>query len=116
MLDELKELGVNVDEGLEHVMGDSALYDAMLWMFINSVQDAAISPEDFDAEDLEGVIKKVLTLKSAAENLELTPLIPGYSNTLELLGRELAEQAREEYERLAPVQTQILDCIKASGL
>ena len=67
MLDELKELGVNVDEGLEHLMGDSALYDAMLWMFINSVQDAAISPEDFDAVLATNLRGAFLCMKQAGK-------------------------------------------------
>lgn len=116
MLEELKELGVNVDEGLDRVMGDGSLYESMLWMFINSVRQAAIKPEDFNAEDPEEIIKKTHMLKGVTGNLALTPLFDGYTKALSLLRKGQPEQAREEYERFEPIQTRILNCIKESGV
>lgn len=116
MLDELKELGVNVDEGLDRVMGDSSLYESMLWMFVNSVRQAAIKPEDFNAENPEGIIKKTHMLKGVTGNLSLTPLFEGYTKALGLLRKGQPEQAREEYERFEPVQARILNCIKGSSV
>lgn len=116
MLEKLKELGVNVDEGVDRVMGDSSLYESLLWMFTNSVREAAITPEDFNAENPERIIKKAHMLKGETGNLGLTPLFEGYTNTLGFLRKGQIEQAREEYERFMPIQAQILNCIKGSGV
>lgn len=116
MLEKLKELGVNVDEGVERVMGDSSLYESLLWMFTNSIREAAITPEDFNAEDPEGIIRKTHMLKGEAGNLGLTPLYEGYTRTLGFLRKGQIEEAKEEYERFVPIETQILNCIKGSGV
>ena len=50
LLEELKQSGVNVDEGLERVMGDRDLYEMMLGMFVDSVRDNPIALEEFDGE------------------------------------------------------------------
>ena len=52
LFEELKELGVDVDEGLERVMEDESLYEMTLSMFIDSVNNNPIRPEDFDAYSL----------------------------------------------------------------
>lgn len=112
MIEELKKLGLNADEGLERVMGDEALYEMMLGMFLDSVQDNPISPEEFEGEELEGLIKKAHMLKGVAGNLALTPLFKSYTETLEFLRAGQAKKARAEFERMLPLQEEILACIR----
>ena len=57
-LEELKNLGVDTDEGLERVMGDSGLYETLLDLFVETLQDNPVAPEDFGG-DLEPLSKTV---------------------------------------------------------
>lgn len=112
LMENLKALGVNVDEGLDRVMGDASLYEMMLGMFVDSVRDNPISAGDFDGAGLDDLIKRVHTLKGMTGNLSLTPLFNGYNQALILLRAGNAAGAKAEFEGLLPVQAQILDCIK----
>lgn len=110
-MEELNILGVNTDEGLDRVMGDSGLYEMMLGMFVDSVGSASISMEEFSGGDLDGLIQKVHTLKGTAGNLALTPLFNSYTKMLGQLRGGQKDSARAEYERMLPIQTKIIDCI-----
>lgn len=112
LFEELKELGVNVEEGLERVMDDEPLYEMMLGMFIDTVNSNPIEMADFDADSLDVLIGHVHALKGITGNLSMTPLFTGYVQTLDLLRNGRPKEAEKEYEKLLPVQTAILDCIK----
>ena len=112
LMEELKNLGVNVDEGLNRVMGDASLYEMMLGMFVDSVRDNPVSPEDFDGADLEGLTKRVHMLKGVTGNLSITPLFNGYNQSLVLLREGQPAKAREEFSRILPAQAEIIDCIR----
>ena len=112
LLEELKGLGVNVDEGLERVMGDDSLYVMMLGMFVDAVETTPILSEEFSGSDLNELIRKVHTLKGTTGNLSLTPLFDGYMETLGLLRSGQPAQAKAEFERMLPIQEKIVDCIK----
>ena len=114
LLDELRGLGVNVDEGLDRVMGDNSLYEMMLGMFVDAIATTPISPEEFSGNDLDELIRKVHTLKGTTGNLSLTPLFDGYMETLGLLRNGQPAQARAEFERMLPVQEKIVNCIKGN--
>ncbi len=109
---ELKDLGVNVDEGLERVMEDEPLYETMLGMFIDKADSNPLKTEDFDAESLDELIGRVHMLKGLTGNLAMTPLYEGYMKVLDLLRTNRAKEASEEYERIVPAQAAIMDCIK----
>ena len=111
LIEELKSLGVNTDEGLERVMGDRGLYEMMLGMFVDAVRDNPIDLAEFDGE-LEPLVKKVHLLKGITGNLSLSRLFTGYNNALGLLRGRQAGPAREELEQLLPAQQEIIDCIK----
>lgn len=112
LLEELKALGADVDEGLDRVMGDASLYEMMLGMFVTSVNDNPIAPEDFDAGDLDTVIKRVHTLKGITGNLAITPLFTGYTEILGLLRGGDAPAAKGRFQAILPAQGQFLDCIQ----
>jgi len=112
LIDELKGLGANVDEALDRVMGDEDLYVMMLGMFLSSVAENPISPEDFSAGDLEDLTKRVHTLKGVTGNLGLTPLFNSYTESLGLLRAGDGRAAKEVYDKLLPVQAAVIDCIQ----
>lgn len=112
LAESLKNLGVNVDEGLDRVMGDTSLYEMMLGMFVDSVRDNPISLEEFDGANLEDLIKRIHALKGMTGNLSLTPLFNGYNQSLILLREGQAAKAKAEFARMLPVQTEVIDCIK----
>lgn len=112
LFEELKELGVDVDEGLERVMDDEPLYETLLGMFLDKVNDSSIEMGDFEAESLDELIGRVHTLKGLTGNLAITPLFEGYMQVLDLLRTDHAGEAAKVYERILPVQTAITECIK----
>lgn len=112
LLEELKSLGANVDEGLDRVMGDDSLYVMMLGMFVDAIETTPISPEEFSGSDLDELIRKVHTMKGTTGNLSLTPLFDSYMTALGLLRGGQPAQARAEFERMLPVQEKIVACIK----
>lgn len=112
LLEELKDLGVDVDEGLDRVMGDKALYEMMMRMFADSADNDSISSKDFSETNLTMLIKYIHMLKDFTGNLAITPLFKIYTQIQVLLRTHQVAEAREEYEKLLPVQTEIIDCIK----
>lgn len=44
LLDEMKELGVNVDEGLKRFMGNSSLYERMFGSFVKMINKSLVDP------------------------------------------------------------------------
>lgn len=112
LIEELRALGADVDEGLERVMGDSSLYEMMLGMFVDSVRDNPVGLADFDGGDLETVIKRVHLLKGVTGNLALTPLFERYTQVLGLLRNGQTAQAKEGFAGILPLQEKMLDCIR----
>ena len=111
LLEELKDLGTDVSQGMERVMGDSSLYEMMLGMFVSSVQENHVTLEDFDGGDLEDVIRRVHTLKGVTGNLAITPLFNGYTEILGLLRSGDAQTAKKQFEQVLTIQGKVLDCI-----
>ena len=112
LFDELKDLGVKVEEGLERVMDDEPLYEMMLGMFIDTVNSNPIELSDFNADSTEVLTERVHALKGLTGNLAMTRLFEGYMQTLNLLRTDRPKEAAKEYERILPDQTAIMDCIK----
>lgn len=112
LFEELKELGVNVEEGLERVMDDGPLYETMLGMFIDAVNNNPIEMADFDADSLQTLTERVHILKGLTGNLAMAPLFEGYVQALDFLRNGRAKEAGKEYERIQPAQAAIIDCIK----
>ncbi|MCM1135445.1 MAG: hypothetical protein NC400_07695 [Clostridium sp.] len=110
--DELESLGVNVVEGVDRVMGDEPLYEMMLGMFIDTVNENHISLEDFDAGDTEDLARRVHVLKGMTGNLSLTPVFDGYVEILGLLRGGKPKEAKVIMEKLLPVQAKIIECIQ----
>ena len=110
--DELKTLGVDVDEGKERVMGDADLYTMMLDMFVTAIDTTPIRPEDFDGGALDDVIGKIHTLKGTTGNLSIQPLFTRYTQSLTLLREGKPAEAKAVYLELLPIQEKVLECIR----
>ena len=114
LLDEMKELGVNVDEGLKRFMGNSSLYERMFGSFVKMINKSLVDP-DFDANDYQEVIEKTHAIKGATGNLSITPLYEGYSKIVSLLREDKPEEAREILKNILPVLKSILNHKETTG-
>jgi len=111
LLDELKKNGVNIDEGLERMMGNSGLYQKLLIKLSKMIKESSISP-DFDENNYSDIIEKVHTIKGAVGNLAVTPLYKAYSEMLVLLREGKPKHAKIVLKEVLPVQDKIISCIE----
>ncbi|MCI9377994.1 MAG: hypothetical protein HFI06_05575 [Eubacterium sp.] len=111
VLEELRTLGVDIDDGLKRLNGNEKLYTRLLGKFVDSFLANQVSP-DFDAADCQGTIEKAHSIKGTAGNLSLTPIFEAYSEILKLLRTDKPEEAREILKNTIPVQEQIIACIQ----
>lgn len=111
-MEELKQLGVDVQEGVDRVVGDESLYQMMLGMFLDVVNSNPIQIGDFEGEDYEELTERVHTLKGAAGNLSILPLFNRYTEILDLLRGGNAIAAKSAFLETEPIQNNIVDCIR----
>lgn len=114
LIKELEDLGVNVKEGLDRVVGDEALYRTLLGMFVDVIGSNPIKEEDFDCEDCEELIRRVHTIKGAAANLSIGPLYTRYSEVLTMLREERQGEAKAAFIQIGEIQNRVIDCIRQS--
>ena len=110
LLDELRELGVNVDEGLGRLGGNAAFYEKMLGSFIKMMDKYAVEA-DFDMNDYGDVIEKAHAIKGASGNLSITPIYEAYGRITDLLRADKPAEAKALLQDVLPVQAQIMDVI-----
>ena len=115
MLEELKALGVDVDEGVKRLNGNEALYKKLLGSFIKTMESHHVEP-DFDCNDYQEVIEKTHTIKGTSGNLSITPIYEAYTEIVNLLRTDEPQQAKEVLEKILPVQDEIMECIKKNTL
>ena len=72
-IDRLKELGANVEEGLERCMGMEDFYIEMVELGLSDERFEELGPT-LEAGDLENAFEQVHALKGVIGNLALTPL------------------------------------------
>lgn len=111
MLDELKGLGVDVDEGIARLTGNPAFYEKMLFRFPEMLSKSSVDP-DFDCNDYGEVIELAHAIKGATGNLSLTPLFQAYGEIVALLRAEQPQQAKEVLHQILPIQEKIVACIE----
>lgn len=111
MLDELRELGVDVDKALKLLNGKTALYERLLFKFADLIKKADIQT-DFDSNDYTSVMETTHTLKGSAGNLSITPLFKAYADIMQLFRDGKPEEAREGLIKVKPVQDEIVACIE----
>ncbi len=110
MLEDLKDLGVDVDEALKRLGGNEAFYKKMLGRVKSMLEETPVDP-DFDAGDYKAMIESTHAIKGATGNLSLTPLYKAYTDIVDLLRQDKPEEARKILVDILPVQAQILEII-----
>jgi len=111
LIQELKSLGVNTDEGLQRLGGNFSLYERMLVKFKDMIKNSPVQM-DFDCNDYSDIIEAAHTIKGASGNLAITPIYEFYSELMKLLREQQPEQAKKILEKALPVQNAIVDCIE----
>lgn len=112
MLEELKTMGVDVEEAVERFVGNAALYEKMLRTFPKMIRNSEVDP-DFDGNDYEDIIEKTHAIKGTSGNLSLTPIYKAYTDIVDLLRSGKPEEARQVLKDVLPVQEKILECIES---
>ena len=107
LLDELRTLGVDVDDGLKRLMGNEKLYKRLLGSFVKMIGTQAVDP-DFDESDYKEAIEKAHSIKGTA----LTPIYESYSEILNLLRTDKPAEAKAVLAKVLPVQQEIISCIE----
>lgn len=105
-IDNLKEYGANIEEGLARCMNNEGFYI----MLVNKVkQDKRLSllEEQIGNKDLDAAFESAHTLKGMFANLSLTPLCEPINQITELLRSRtdtdyssLLNEAKSQFERL----------------
>nr|WP_289766279.1 Hpt domain-containing protein [uncultured Acetatifactor sp.] len=111
LLEELRALGVDVDDGLKRLMGNEKLYRRLLGSFVKMIGTQAVDP-DFDENDYTEALEKAHSIKGTAGNLSLTPIYESYSEILNLLRSGKPAEAKAVLAKILPIQQEIISCIE----
>ncbi len=111
MLDELKELGVDTEDGLDRFMCNTELYKKMLVTFAEMLRETPVTA-DFDEANCEKEVEKIHALKGAAGNLSIKPLFNAYTGIVRLLREGNIVGAKAAIAEILPVQNRITECIE----
>lgn len=114
LLEEIKTLGVDVEEGTDRLMGNTALYERMLVKFADMLKETPVSP-DFSEEECAEALQNIHALKGAAGNLSIRPLYEAYTEIVNLLRAGEIPRAKDEIRGILPVQEEIAACIRKYG-
>lgn len=111
LMNELEELGVNVNEALERFMNNSGLYTKMLKKFASSIPQYNVV-QYLENGEYEKALDNAHSLKGVTGNLSITPLYKAYSEIVALLRNNDPEKAGDIIRNVIPVQEQIVSCIE----
>ena len=111
MVDELKELGANVDEAMQRFMNNAALYEKMLKKLPKMLNGTQVI-EAIDQGNIEGAIEISHTLKGVLGNLSITPLYEAYTEIVTLLRKGDPQKAKSILEKNIPVEKKVIACIE----
>ena len=111
LIEELEQLGANVEEAMGRFMDNAELYERMLKRLPDAVEKAQVKAA-FEAKDHEEAEKGAHALKGVAGNLALDDLFENYSRIVEQLREGKTAEAAELYEKTLEKETPIVECIK----
>lgn len=111
VLEELKELGVDVDGGIRRINGNEGLYRRLLGSFVKTVKEQYVSA-DFADEECQMAIEKTHTIKGTSGNMSITPMYESYTEIVNLLRTGELEKARQILRDILPIQEKIVQCIE----
>lgn len=111
MFEELKTLGVDIEEALNRLNRNEALLKKLLGSFVKTIKSYYVQP-DFDCDDYTETAEKAHAIKGTAGNLSITPVYEAYTRIVDLLRAGQPEQAKEVLNEVLPVQDDIIKCIE----
>lgn len=111
LFEELKKLGVDVDDALKRLSGKEDLYKRLLGLYVKTIEEQYVSP-DFSAADYQQEIAKAHSIKGTSGNISVTPMYQAYSKIVELLRADDPEGARTVLQDILPLQNEIVACIR----
>jgi len=112
--DELRAIGINLDEALERFMGKQSLYDKMLKKLPKAIEQYEVL-EYFITGDYQQAVANAHTLKGATGNLSVTPLFEAYTEIVDNLRADNPAKAQEILENILPVQAKIVEYIEENA-
>lgn len=98
-IDKLRELGANVEEGLERCMGMEDFYIEMVELGLSDERFEELGPT-LEAGDLDNAFEQVHALKGVIGNLALTPLYETVCELTEHLRAKEQMDYKPLYEKL----------------
>lgn len=110
LLDDLKNIGCDIDDGLNRFMQNSSLYEKMLRKFPESLSKVNLE-KDFEDHNVENAISEAHTIKGVTGNLSITPLYVSYTEIVKLLREGNMDAAKAEYEKIKPTQEKVLSIL-----
>jgi len=111
LLDELRELGADIPDGMKRFANNAALYEKMLKKFPAAAAGLPVETY-FASGDTDTALANAHTLKGMTGNLSLTPLYTAYTDIVALLREGKPDQARNILNDILPVQEQFIRCIE----
>lgn len=111
MLDELAQLGVDVNDGLNRLMNNATLYEKLLKKLPDAIESQEILGF-IDSGEIKTATDNAHKIKGANGNLSVTPLYRNYTEIVNLLRAGDTEGARKLYLETLPIQGKIFEIIK----
>lgn len=111
MITELKDLGVNTDEGLGRFLNNEALYEKMLKKLPDSMKSGQVL-EAIEKGEINSAIEISHTMKGVLGNLSITPLYEAYTKIVALLREGRQDEAKNILTESFPIEEKVLTCIR----
>ena len=111
LIEELGQLGANVEEALGRFMDNTEFYERMLKRLPDAVEKAKVKAA-FDSGDYEAAEKGAHAIKGVVGNLALDALFNNYSRIVEQLREGKTSEAAELYEKTLELERPVVECIK----
>jgi hypothetical protein len=111
LINSLKELGADTDDGLKRFMNNSSLYEKMLGKLPKHVRELEVMPY-FESHDYQKALENAHTLKGVMGNLSITPLYVAYTDIVALLRKDDPDSAKHILADVLPTQERIISCIE----
>lgn len=110
LIEEMEELGADINDALTRFMGNRDLYEKMLKKFPKAVADSPVQ-NFLNSGDIEEAASNAHALKGVTGNLSLTPLYNNYTEIVNLCRGENVEKATELLNETLKLQQMFLDRI-----
>ncbi len=99
-LDDLKNIGVDTEDGMARCMNNEAFYIKMVNMFLADESKFDALKSALDAGDLASAFEQAHALKGVCANLALTPLQTRISDITELLRSHTEMDYSDKYQEV----------------